>query len=142
VPPDRFEVTQRDTTFCAILDAAAALCFYDAVDECGALLHLRLLPPGRTDPDVTDSVLAGDLLLLQQCVGALRALRPQARYWQCKMVVHIPLDGRLREPAQGVVDLSRAFLLDAEMTVVSTQFDTGLPFTIEFRPSMGQIERP
>jgi len=43
VPPDRFEVVAGDTVLTAELRSGIAVCLFDAVEEAGALLHLRCI---------------------------------------------------------------------------------------------------
>ncbi len=43
VAPDRFEVVADDAVLVAELRSATAVCIYDAVEEAGALLHLRFI---------------------------------------------------------------------------------------------------
>ena len=71
VAPDRFEVVSDDVILNADLQSAIAVCIYDAVDESGAMLHLRFIPRGAKPTDVTDTTLATELLLLDRCVEAL-----------------------------------------------------------------------
>ena len=65
VEPDHFDVVTTDVVLVARLESTFALCLYDAVLESGALIHLRVGPPGRVqDPNLTDTTLSTDLLLL------------------------------------------------------------------------------
>ena len=66
MPPDRFEVVADDTLFTVDLHSALAICIYDAVEEAGALLHLRIIARGASPADVTDTTLATELLLLDR----------------------------------------------------------------------------
>jgi len=46
------------------------VCLYDAVGECGAMLHLRLAAPGQSrDPNLTDNTLSGNLSLLTRALA-------------------------------------------------------------------------
>ena len=77
----------RDVVLVAELDSTFALCLYDAVLESGALVHLRVGPPGRVqDPELTDTTLSTDLLLLDRCFVELRKSEPRAQHWQAKVV--------------------------------------------------------
>ena len=59
VEPDHFDVVNRDVVLVARLESTFALCLYDAVLESGALVHLRVGPPGRVqDPELTDTTLS------------------------------------------------------------------------------------
>ncbi len=87
VDPDHFDVVNRDVVLVAELDSTFALCLYDAVLESGALVHLRVGPPGRVqDPELTDTTLSTDLLLLDRCFVELRKSEPRAQHWQAKVV--------------------------------------------------------
>jgi chemotaxis receptor (MCP) glutamine deamidase CheD len=87
VDPDHFDVVTRDVVLVAQLDSTFALCLYDAVLESGALVHLRVGPPGRVqDPELTDTTLSTDLLLLDRCFEELRKSEPRAQHWQAKVV--------------------------------------------------------
>ena len=46
VAPDRFEVAADDAILITELRSAIAVCVYDAVEEAGALLHLRCIVRG------------------------------------------------------------------------------------------------
>jgi chemotaxis receptor (MCP) glutamine deamidase CheD len=141
VAPDRLEATQLDRVLVARLDATMALCFYDAVEEPGALLHLRISPPRRTPAsDLTDSVLTGDLMLLEQTMKALQQIAPSARYWQCKMVAQLPDDDEtLGNAAACVAEFVRAYLSDSVVRLVDTQVRFGGAAELLFRPAMGEL---
>lgn len=141
VLPDHLEVTAQDRVLVARLEATLALCFYDAVEEPGALLHLRIAPPrGTQSPDLTDSVLAGDLMLLEQAMATLRQLVPAARYWQCKMVAHVPDAGDdFADSCATVVEFIRAYLGDSIVKLIDTQVRHGAVVELAFRPAMGEL---
>jgi hypothetical protein len=141
VAPDRLEATELDIVLVARLDATMALCFYDAVEEPGALLHLRISPPRNTPAsDVTDSVLTGDLVLLEQAMKALRQIAPTSRYWQCKMVAQLPdEDEVLGNAAACVAEFIRAYLSDSIVRLVDTQVRFGGTAELLFRPAMGEL---
>ena len=141
VAPDRLEATAQDLLLLAHLDATMALCFYDAVEEPGALLHLRISPPRNTPaPDVTDSVLTGDLMLLEQTIKSLRHIAPGARYWQCKLVAQLPDgDQALGTAAAFVTEFIRAYLSDSIVKLVDCQVRFGAPVELVFRPAMGEL---
>jgi hypothetical protein len=73
VAPDRFEVAADDAILVTELRSAIAVCVYDAVEEAGALLHLRCIVRSPKPVDMTDSTLATELLLLDRCVESMRA---------------------------------------------------------------------
>src|SRR5262249_51845277 len=76
VAPDRFEVVADDAVLVAELLSATAVCIYDAVEEAGALLHLRFIIRSTKPADVTDTTLATELLLLDRCIESLREAMP------------------------------------------------------------------
>jgi len=140
VPPDRFEVVAEDAVFTVDLQCALAICFYDAVDEAGALLHLRIITRGAQPADVTDTTLATELLLLDRCVEALREIAPGARALQAKIAAHLS-DGALhRRACDSVLTLVRHFLADVNITEISADVAAGSPRTLRFRPSMGTLQ--
>ena len=74
VAADRFEVAADDAILVTELRSAIAVCVYDAVEEAGALLHLRCIVRSPKPADMTDSTLATELLLLDRCVESMREL--------------------------------------------------------------------
>ena len=140
VPPDRFEVVTDDTLFTVDLHSSVAVCIYDAVDEAGALLHLRFITRGAKPADVTDTTLATELLLLDRCVEALRELAPGARKLQAKIAAHLP-EGAVPEGAcESVLTLVRHFLADVNIVEISSDVAGGAPRSLRFRPSMGSLQ--
>jgi chemotaxis receptor (MCP) glutamine deamidase CheD len=140
VPPDRFEVVADDAIFSVDLQCAVAVCIYDALDEAGALLHLRFIMRGAKPADVTDTTLATELLLLDRCVQSLREVAPAARHLQAKIVAHLP-EGADREGAcESVLTLVRHFLADVNIKEVSADIAAGAPRARHFRPSMGWLQ--
>jgi chemotaxis receptor (MCP) glutamine deamidase CheD len=140
VPPDRFEVTSDDTVFTVDLQSALALCIYDAVDQAGALLHLRVIARGTKPIDVTDTTLATELLLLDRCVQTLREIAPGARALQAKIAAHLP-EGELAQRAcDSILTLVRDFLADVNIAEVSADVAAGAPRTLRFDPGMGTLQ--
>jgi chemotaxis receptor (MCP) glutamine deamidase CheD len=139
VPPDRFEVTADDATFMVELQSALAICIYDAVDEAGALLHLRVISRGTQQAEATDTTLATELLLLDRCVEALRELAPDARALQAKIAAHLPEGGPHQRACDSVLTLVRHFLADVNIAEVSSDVAAGAPRKLRFRPSMGTL---
>jgi chemotaxis receptor (MCP) glutamine deamidase CheD len=140
VPPDRFEVVADDAVFTVDLHCALAICIYDAVDEAGALLHLRFITRGAQPADVTDTTLATELLLLDRCVEALREIAPAAHALQAKIVAHLP-EGELHQRVgDSVLTLVRHFLADVDIAEISSDVAAGAPRTLRFRPSMGTLQ--
>jgi chemotaxis receptor (MCP) glutamine deamidase CheD len=140
VPPDRFEVVADDTVFTVSLQSALALCIYDAVDDAGALLHLRLISRGTQPTDATDTTLATELLLLDRCVEALREIAPGARALQAKIAAHLSEEHAQRHACDSMLLLIRHFLADVEIKEVSADVCAGAPRTLRFRPSMGTLQ--
>ncbi len=69
----------------------------------GALIHLRVGPPGRVqDPELTDTSLSTDLLLLDRCFAELRKVEPRAQHWQAKVVGQVQDSPGARERFDGV----------------------------------------
>jgi chemotaxis receptor (MCP) glutamine deamidase CheD len=140
VPPDRFEVVADDALFSVDLHSALALCIYDAVDEAGALLHLRFIMRGAKPADVTDTTLATELLLLDRCVQSLREAAPAARNLQAKIVAHLPPGAEHAGACESVLTLVRHFLADVDIKEMSADIATGAPRALKFRPSMGSLQ--
>jgi chemotaxis receptor (MCP) glutamine deamidase CheD len=140
VPPDRFEVVADDTVFTVNLQSALALCIYDAVDDAGALLHLRLISRGPQLTEATDTTLATELLLLDRCVERLREIAPGARALQAKIAAHMPEGIPQQRACDSMLSLIRHFLADVEIKEVSSDVAGGAPRTLRFRPSMGTLQ--
>lgn len=138
VGPDQFEVAVEDVVLVASLDATVAVCLYDAVEEPGALLHLRFVARGAAQLDVTDRTLATDLLLLDRCVESLRQAAPKAGALQGKVLASVGVGAGAALAAESVLNLVGAYLADAGITIVSTDVDAE-PRRIAFRPMMGQV---
>src|ERR1700704_2343754 len=80
--PARFWVAADHAVLITELRSAIAVCVYDAVEEAGALLHLRCIVRTPKPVDMTDSTLATELLLLDRCVESMRELAPHTRHLQ------------------------------------------------------------
>ena len=140
VEPDHFDVTTRDVVLVAELDSTFALCLYDAVLESGALIHLRVGPPGRAqDPELTDTTLSTDLLLLDRCFSELRKSEPRAQHWQAKIVGQIADAPGAKERFDGVQGFLSAFLTDTKVKLVSVDTHLAQKQLLKFRPSMGHV---
>src|SRR5215475_14170786 len=113
VAPDRFEATADDAILVTELRSAIAVCVYDAVEEAGALLHLRCIVRTPKPVDMTDSTLATELLLLDRCVESLREVTPAARNLQARIVVHLADHPQARETFDIVLAMVQDFLTDA-----------------------------
>jgi chemotaxis receptor (MCP) glutamine deamidase CheD len=139
VPPDHFEVVQDDAVLVAGLRSATAVCLYDAVEEAGALLHLRFIIRSAKPADVTDTTLATELLLLDRCIESLREAMPNARNLQAKIAAHLPDNPEAQRACDTVLTLVRHFLDDSGMVVVTSDVAAGPPRELRFRPTMGWL---
>jgi chemotaxis receptor (MCP) glutamine deamidase CheD len=140
VEPDHFDVVTSDVVLVARLDSTFALCLYDAVLESGALIHLRVGPPGRAqDPELTDTSLSTDLLLLDRCFIELRKCEPRAQHWQAKVVGQVKDLPGARERFDGVRSFLTAFLADTNVKLVSCDRHVDQVQWLRFRPAMGEV---
>jgi chemotaxis receptor (MCP) glutamine deamidase CheD len=139
VASDRFEVVHDDAMLQAELRSAIAVCLYDAVEEAGALLHLRFILRGPTRSDVTDTTLATELLLLDRCIEALRQAAPAARNLQARIVAHVPEGATAMAACEAVLTLIGHFLSDAGASVSTPDVGIGTPRRLQFRPAMGRL---
>jgi chemotaxis receptor (MCP) glutamine deamidase CheD len=140
VAPDRFEVVQDDAVLVAELRSATAVCLYDAVEEAGALLHLRFIIRSAKPADVTDTTLATELLLLDRCIESLREAMPGARNLQAKIAAHLPENPEAQRACDTVLTLVRHFLDDSGMVVVTSDITAGPARELRFRPAMGWMQ--
>ena len=141
VAPDRFEVVADDAVLVAELRSATAVCLYDAVEEAGALLHLRFIIRSAKPADVTDTTLATELLLLDRCIESLREAMPSARNLQAKIAAHLPENPDAQRACDSVLTLVRHFLDDSGMRVVTSDVVSGpAGRELRFRPSMGWMQ--
>ena len=141
VAPDRFEVVQDDAVLVAELRSATAVCLYDAVEESGALLHLRFIIRSAKPADVTDTTLATELLLLDRCIESLREAAPNAKNLQAKLAAHLPDNPDALRACENVLTLVKHFLDDSGMTVVTSDVAGGnAARVLRFRPSMGWLQ--
>jgi chemotaxis receptor (MCP) glutamine deamidase CheD len=140
VDPDHFDVVTKDVVLVAQLDSTFALCLYDAVLESGALVHLRVGPPGRVqDPELTDTTLSTDLLLLDRCFAELRESEPRAQHWQAKVVGQVQDTPGARERFDGVQSFLSAFLNDTNVKLISCDTHVDQVRVLKFRPAMGHV---
>jgi chemotaxis receptor (MCP) glutamine deamidase CheD len=140
VTPDKFEVVSDDAVLVAELRSATAVCIYDAIEEAGALLHLRFIIRSQKPADVTDTTLATELLLLDRCIESLREAMPHARNMQAKIAAHLPDNPDAQRACDSVLTLVRHFLDDSGMRVVSSDVTAGAPRELRFRPAMGWLQ--
>lgn len=139
VPPDHFEVAADDVLFSALLEGTLAVCLYDAVEEHGALLHLRFIARGSNQADVTDRTLASDLLLLDRCVETFRGAMERGIDVQGKIAASVEAGEPARQAAAAVLALIGEYLIDAGVRIVSHDVGYGAPRSLRFRPVMGQV---
>lgn len=140
VAPDKFEVVSDDAVLVAELRSATAVCLYDAVEEAGALLHLRFIIRSAKPADVTDTTLATELLLLDRCIETLREAMPTARNMQAKIAAHLPENPDAQRACDTVLTLVRHFLDDSGMSVISSDVAAGPARELRFRPAMGWLQ--
>ncbi len=140
VAPDRFEVAADDAILITQLRSAIAVCVYDAVEEAGALLHLRCIVRSPKPADMTDSTLATELLLLDRCVESMREVAPAARNLQARVVAHLPDQAGARETFDVVLGMVQDFLVDAGVKVLPLDVAAGPERALRFRPSMGWLQ--
>src|ERR1700758_1321799 len=112
VAPDRFEVTGDDAILVTVLRSAIAVCVYDAVEEAGALLHLRCVVRVSKAADMTDTTLATELLLLDRCIESLREMAPAARNLQARIFAHLDDQPMADQVCDAALTLVQHFLMD------------------------------
>ena len=140
VAPDRFEVAADDAILVTELRSAFAVCVYDAVEEAGALLHLRCIVRSPKPVDMTDSTLATELLLLDRCVESMRELAPSARNLQARVVAHLSDHPEAQDTFDTILTMVQHFLTDAGVRVLPLDVATGQVRALRFRPSMGWLQ--
>ncbi len=141
VPVDHYEVLKDDGVLRATLDGSIVVCVYDAVEEAGGMVHLRILPTGFGGREASDETLAADLLLLDRCLSTLQAAAPTARNWQARLVTHYGPDGVLQPIGNGVLHSVTHACQDSGVRVVQSDAESGAPVTVGFRPAMGQLRK-
>ena len=140
VAPDRFEVAADDAILITELHSAIAVCVYDAVEEAGALLHLRCIVRSSKPVDMTDSTLATELLLLDRCVESMREVAPAARNLQARVVAHLEDHPGAQETFDIIWSMVQDFLNDAGVRVLPLDVAAGQVRALRFRPSMGWLQ--
>ncbi len=140
VPIDGFEVTRQDVLLVAQLQSTYAVCIYDAVETGGCLLHLRVGPQGRSeDPEITDTTLTTDLLLLDRSLSELRRCEPRAKHLQAKILGHVEDTPGARARFDAVQAFMTTYLADAELHLVSCHAHFDSVRILRFRPAMGHV---
>jgi chemotaxis receptor (MCP) glutamine deamidase CheD len=141
VAPDHFEVTGEDAVLIITqLRSAIAICVYDAVEEAGALLHLRCVVRISKPADMTDTTLATELLLLDRCVETMREVAPAARNLQARIFAHLDDHPMAEQVCEAALTLVRHFLMDSGVTLLPVEVGGGPPRELRFRPSMGWVQ--
>jgi chemotaxis receptor (MCP) glutamine deamidase CheD len=140
VAPDHFEVTAEDAVLITQLQSAIAVCVYDAVEEAGALLHLRCVIRISKPADMTDTTLATELLLLDRCVESMREVAPAARNLQARIFAHLDDHPMAEQVCETALTLVRHFLMDSGVTILPVEVGAGPPRELRFRPSMGWVQ--
>jgi chemotaxis receptor (MCP) glutamine deamidase CheD len=141
VPVDHYEVLKDDGVLRATLDGSIVVCVYDAVEEAGGMVHLRILPTGFGGREASDETLAADLLLLDRCLSTLQTAAPTARNWQARLVTHYGAEGILQPIGNGVLHSVTHACQDSGVRVVQSDAESGAPVTVGFRPAMGQLRK-
>jgi chemotaxis receptor (MCP) glutamine deamidase CheD len=139
VAPDKFEITLEDVLLVTQLQSALAVCVYDAQEEAGALLHLRVIVRTAKPIDVTDSTLATELLLLDRCLASLREAAPAARHLQARVVVHLADSPQAVPMCETMVTLVNRYLEDGGVRILPEDIAAGPVRSLRFRPSMGWV---
>jgi len=140
VAPDHFEVTAEDAVLVTQLRSAIAICVYDAVEEAGALLHLRCVVRVSKAADMTDTTLATELLLLDRCVESMREIAPAARNLQARIFAHLDDHPMAEQVCEAALTLVQHFLMDSGVTLLPLEVAGGPPREVRFRPSMGWVQ--
>jgi chemotaxis receptor (MCP) glutamine deamidase CheD len=139
VAPDRFEVALEDVLLVTQLQSALAVCVYDAMEEAGALLHLRCIVRSAKPIDVTDTTLATELLLLDRCLASLRESAPAARSLQARIVVHLADNPQAAPLCETMVTMVKRYLEDGGVRLLPEDVAAGPVRSLRFRPSMGWV---
>jgi chemotaxis receptor (MCP) glutamine deamidase CheD len=140
VAPDHFEVTDVDAVLVAELRSAIAVCIYDAVEEAGALLHLRCVVRVSKPADMTDTTLATELLLLDRCVESMREAAPAARNLQARIFAHVDDHPMATPVCEAALTLVKHFLADSGVRLLPVEMHSGQSRMLRFRPSMGWVQ--
>ena len=140
VASDDYRIVTEDTVLCAELHSSLVVCLYDAVEESGALLHLRLAAPGQSrDPNLTDNTLSSDLALLDRALRELARVSPRSQHWLAKLVAQTEAEDSARVRCEGLQSFIGAFLQDAGINLVSNVAHAEATVKVRFRPAMGQL---
>jgi chemotaxis receptor (MCP) glutamine deamidase CheD len=141
VAVDHFEVLKDDGVLRARVEGSIVVCLYDAVEEAGGMVHLRIIPTAFGSTEASDETLAADLLLLHRCLEALQSTAPAAKNWQARLVTHYGAEGILQPIGRGVLQSVTHAIEDSGVRIVQSDGESGVAVTIGFRPAMGQLRR-
>jgi chemotaxis receptor (MCP) glutamine deamidase CheD len=140
VDADTYAAVAADVVLAAHLNHSFALCFYDAVEEAGALIHLKLATPGRVqDAALTDTTLSMDLALIDRSMRELKILCPRAQHWQAKLAAQIEDNPTARERFEDLLGFVTACLREYEVELTISHTHETKPFDVRFRPTMGEV---
>jgi chemotaxis receptor (MCP) glutamine deamidase CheD len=139
VAADRFEIVSDDAVLTAQLNSAIAVCVYDAVEEAGALLHLRFIVRHAKPAELTDTTLATELLLMDRCMESLRQAMPAAKHMQAKVAAHLPEDSEAQKGCYALLTLIKHYLEDSGIAVSPADALDGPARELRFRPAMGWL---
>jgi chemotaxis receptor (MCP) glutamine deamidase CheD len=141
VGADDYAVVEEDVTLTASLRGSFAICIYDALEESGALVHLRSGDHAAArDPELTDNTLLSNLALLERTLRTLQATSPRAQHWQAKLVAHIGDSPIARERFKLLQEFISSYLLDSQVKLLSARVGLRPQMRIRFRPAMGQVQ--
>jgi hypothetical protein len=140
VGPDDFRVAPPDALLVARLHNSLAVCIHDAVQECGALLHLRISAPGQSrNLDLTDNTLSGNLSLLDRALRNLTAASPRAQDWRARVIAQCDVDDAARARARLLQDFLGEFLRDAGIKPAGDALHAEAEVEIQFRAAQGTL---
>jgi chemotaxis receptor (MCP) glutamine deamidase CheD len=140
VQSDDYAVVEADSWLCASPRLAFALCIYDAVQETGALLHLRIIPSASSrNPELTDNTLSANLELLERCQAELRAVNPRAKNLQAKLVAQVDDNAPARERCSQLQSFLAAYLVESRIKLISVAVHMEPDVSVRFRPSLAQV---
>lgn len=140
VAADDYRIVSADVWLCAQLHNSLAVCLYDAVEEDGALLHVRFALRNQSrDPNLTDNTLASDLILLDRALHELANANSRAQHWQGKLIAQSEDQPWARSRCEELQALVGTCLGDSGVTVISTTAHLEITVSVRFRPAMGQV---
>jgi hypothetical protein len=91
------------------------------------------------DPELTDTTLSTDLLLLDRCFVELRKSEPRAQHWQAKVVGQVQDLPGARQRFDGVQSFLTQFLADTNVKLISCDTHLDHVQLLRFRPAMGHV---